>query len=148
MILNETARNNFMHFTFSILASMMMVSPPSEAVATTTDCSNNNNKLDTVKSFIQHLDVEINYNDAAKYLTDDFAFKSPKYNCKSKDQWMSTFPEFHKNSPTFEPPMFGDEAAVVTRKGVVKFGLLRVSLMETYDFDDMGLIKSIAVKRL
>ena len=143
-----------MHFTFfTILASIMMVSPASVVVATTTttttDCSNNNNKLlDTVKSFIQHLDVEINYNDAAKYLTDDFAFKSPKYNCKSKDQWMSTFPEFHKNSPTFEPPMFGDEAAVVTRKGVVKFGLLRVSLMETYDFDDMGLIKSIAVKRL
>ena len=95
------------------LASTMMVSPHSEAATntSTTSCSgiNSNNKLlDTVQSFLQHLDVELNYENASKYLTDDFTFQSPKYNCKSKSQWISTFPEFHKNSlPTFEPPMLG-----------------------------------------
>ena len=114
-----------------------------------TSSINGNTKLDTVKSFIQHLDVESKYDSAAKYLSDDFSFISPKYNCKSREQWVSTFPEFHKNAPTFEPPTLGvDNPATVTRKGVVKFGFVKVNLIETFDFDEMGLIKSINARRL
>ena len=113
------------------------------------DITSNDAKLATVKSFIQHLDVETKYDVASNFLSDDFAFVSPKYNCKSREQWLLTFPEFHKNPPTFEEPTLSeDDPAIVTRKGVVKFGFIKVSLLETFDFDDMGLIKSITAKRL
>ena len=109
----------------------------------------NDARLDTVKTFIQHLDVETKYDVASNYLSEDFTFVSPKYNCKSREQWLLTFPEFHKNPPTFEEPtMSEDDPEIVTRKGVFKFGFIKVSLLETFYFDDMGLIKSITASRL
>ena len=102
--------------------------------------------LETAKSFITRLDVEKQYTNAAELLAVDFSFVSPKYNCKSRDQWIETFPEFHKNAPTFEEPVL-QEDGTVTRAGVVKFGFLNFSLLETFDFDDEGNIQSITAKR-
>ena len=72
--------------------------------------------------------MERKYHIAANCLSPNFAFISPKYNCKNREQWIVTFPEFHKNAPTFEEPTVGvDDPTTVTRKGVVKFGFIKVN---------------------
>ena len=106
--------------------------------------------IDIVKHFLELLDDQKNYDEAAKLLEDDFSMTSPKENFKTKSDWRKRFPETHKSAPVFQEPNAVEDAngnQVVTRKGCKKIGFVNVNLVETYQVNQNGKIQSITVAR-
>ena len=85
--------------------------------------------LQIVSKFIDLLDTNKSYQEAADFLDDDhFKFVSPKANFSEKQDWMKRFPNFHKNAPVFEDPVPGAHDKQVTRYGKIKASPLYTSL--------------------
>jgi hypothetical protein len=103
--------------------------------------------LEIVNEFLQVLDGEKKYEEASKYLVDDFKFTSPKASFKSKEEWIEKFPAFHKNPPIFEAAQPGAHDKQVTRKGKKKISLITLSLVEKYELNEDGKIVSISAGR-
>ena len=103
--------------------------------------------LEIVDDFLQLLDGEKKYDEASKFLADDFSFTSPKVSFKTKEEWIKGFPEFHKNPPIFEAAQPGAHDKQVTRKGKKKISLITLSLLEKYELNEDGKIVSISAGR-
>jgi hypothetical protein len=103
--------------------------------------------LEIVDEFLQILDGEKKYDEASKFLADDFSFTSPKVSFKNKEEWIKGFPEFHKNPPIFEAAQAGVHDKQVTRKGKKKISLITLSLLEKYELNEDGKIVSISAGR-
>jgi hypothetical protein len=103
--------------------------------------------LEIVNEFLQVLDGEKKYDEASKFLVDDFQFISPKVSFKNKEEWIKGFPEFHKNPPIFEAAQPGAHDKQATRKGKKKILLVTLSLIEKYELNEDGKIVSISAGR-
>ena len=78
------------------------------------------------------------FEEAAEYFSDDFEFKSPKFNYGSKTDWIKGFPANHADGPTFEEFVQGDNANQVKRKGKKKIAMVTIHMEETWHFADDG----------
>eukprot|EP00545_Synedropsis_sp_CCMP1620_P002357 CAMPEP_0119028258 /NCGR_PEP_ID=MMETSP1176-20130426/38574_1 /TAXON_ID=265551 /ORGANISM="Synedropsis recta cf, Strain CCMP1620" /LENGTH=108 /DNA_ID=CAMNT_0006984351 /DNA_START=11 /DNA_END=334 /DNA_ORIENTATION=+ len=103
--------------------------------------------LETGKNFIALLDGNKNYAGAAELLAEDFRFVSPKFNAANKNDWLTGFPEMHKDAPIFEGLVVGaNDKNTLTRKGTKKVGFINFSLVEIIEFNEEGKIQSITGK--
>ena len=105
------------------------------------------NPLATVTKFLLLLDAQKDYRAAALLLADDFEFITPKKSFKNKADWLEGFPAIHKDAPIFEEPRPGAHTHQVLRNGKKKFGIINVSLVESYEVNQEGLIERLSVVR-
>ena len=105
------------------------------------------NPLTTVSKFLLLLDGQKDYNAAALLLDDKFEFITPKKSFKTKADWLEGFPALHKDQPIFEEPRPGAHSHQVLRNGKKKLGPINVSLVESYEVNEDGLIERLSVDR-
>lgn len=103
--------------------------------------------LGIVSKFVVLLDKEKDYSAAASLLVDDFEFITPRHCFHGKDDWLENFPLVHADSPIFEKPIPGAQGNEILRKGKKKMGFLTLSMVETYQLNEAGKIKSITAAR-
>ena len=84
-------------------------------------------------------------------LSDNVNFSSPKFNYKSKEEWLAKFPTFHKKNAKGPGPAFGlpelVHDKVYVRHGKVKVMGFDISIKEEIELDEEGKILKSAMKK-
>lgn len=106
-----------------------------------------NTNLETGRAFVQLLDVNKDYNAAAQVLVDNFEFSSPKFKAKGKDEWLTKFPEMHKDTPIFGDLEEGDHELQLICKGSKKVGFSTFPLKELLEFNADGKVANISAAK-
>jgi ketosteroid isomerase-like protein len=104
----------------------------------------------TAQSFLDCMDRN-DVDGAAALLTDDGTFLFTAMNRKAtKAEWKDLFLQNKKNAPTYQHGLTvvaDSNGRLIERKGSKKISFLKVSVIQTLEFNDEGRIQSIDIQK-